>query len=62
MGTPKRKTSHSRLRSRRAANAWKAGTLAVDKATGTRFRSHRVNPTTGQYKGRQVVEVKATKA
>jgi len=61
MGTPKRKTSHSRLRSRRAANRWHAPTLAFDKESGTRFLPHRVNPQTGQYKNRQILEIKADK-
>lgn len=61
MGVPKRKTSLSRIRSRRAANRWKAGNLAVDKETGTRHLSHRVNPATGMYKGRQVITVEAAK-
>lgn len=61
MGVPKRKTSLSRLRSRRAAKRWKAGQLAVDKETGTRHLPHRVNPVTGMYKGRQVITVEAAK-
>ncbi|MDZ4815094.1 MAG: 50S ribosomal protein L32 [Verrucomicrobiota bacterium] len=61
MGTPKRKTSNARLRSRRAANRWKAGTLAFDKESNTWFQAHRVNPATGLYKGRQIVSVEAGK-
>ncbi|MDZ4742315.1 MAG: 50S ribosomal protein L32 [Verrucomicrobiota bacterium] len=61
MGTPKRKTSLSRLRSRRAAKRWKAGQLAFDKESGTSFIPHRINPATGLYKGRQVITVEAAK-
>ncbi|MDK3157122.1 50S ribosomal protein L32 [Kamptonema cortianum] len=61
MGVPKRKTSLSRLRSRRAAKRWKAGALALDKESGTRHIPHRVNPATGMYKGRQIITVEAGK-
>ncbi|MDX2226113.1 MAG: 50S ribosomal protein L32 [Verrucomicrobiae bacterium] len=61
MGVPKRKTSKMRLRIRRSANRWESSELIEDKATGTRHRSHRVNPATGTYKGRQVLTVKADK-
>jgi large subunit ribosomal protein L32 len=55
MGTPKRKTSKMRLRTRKAANAWKAPGLFVDSKTGNRHRPHCVDPKTGTYRGRQVI-------
>ena len=57
MGQPKRKQSKMRSRKRRGANRFKAPTLAVDQTDGTIFRSHRVNPNNGMYRGRQVVDV-----
>lgn len=57
MGVPKRKVSKMRLRTRRAANAFKAPQLSVCPQCGARVRSHRVCPACGYYKGRQVVSV-----
>lgn len=58
MGVPKRKTSKMRLRTRRAANAFKAvPQLSVCSQCGARVRPHRVCPACGYYKGRQVVSV-----
>lgn len=59
MGVPKRKTSKARIRSRKAANAWRPPQLAIDKKTGEVILSHTVNPKTGQYKGRQVLSITA---
>ena len=59
MGVPKRKTSKMRLRTRKAANRKKVVTLRKDKKTGTKHLSHRVDPETGMYRGRQVLTVKA---
>ena len=56
MGQPKRKPSKKRSRTRRGANRFKAPKL-VREADGTRSRPHRVNPETGQYRGRQVEDV-----
>ena len=55
MGVPKRKTSKMRLRTRRAANAWKSPGLYVDPKTGNRHHGHCVDAKTGMYKGRQVI-------
>jgi large subunit ribosomal protein L32 len=59
MGVPKRKTSKARIRSRKAANAWRAPNIQIDKKTGEVVLSHIVNPKTGQYKGRQVLSITA---
>jgi large subunit ribosomal protein L32 len=55
MGVPKRKTSKMRLRTRKAANAWKAPGLYVDPKTGNRHHGHTVDPETGMYRGRQII-------
>ncbi len=57
MGVPKRKQSKQRSRLRRAANRPHAIQLAKDPNDGTLFRPHRVNPVTGIYRGRQVLDV-----
>ncbi|HIV03635.1 MAG TPA: 50S ribosomal protein L32 [Candidatus Spyradosoma merdigallinarum] len=56
MGQPKRKQSKRRSALRRGANQFKAPLLAKD-ADGSAIRPHRVNPATGTYRGRKVVEV-----
>ncbi len=56
MANPKRKQSKRRSALRRAANAFKAPTFARDNDGGL-FRPHRVNPKTGMYRGRQVLDV-----
>ena len=56
MGQPKRKQSKQRSRKRRGANRFQAP-LLVKEADGTFSRSHRVNPETGQYRGKQVLDL-----
>ncbi|MGF1451870.1 MAG: 50S ribosomal protein L32 [Opitutales bacterium] len=56
MAQPKRKQSKRRSRLRRGANHFQAPQLSRD-ADGQLFMPHRVNPTTGMYRGRQVIEV-----
>ncbi len=56
MGQPKRKHSKQRSRKHRGAARFALPKLAKDK-DGTRFRPHRVNPATGVYRGRQVLDV-----
>jgi large subunit ribosomal protein L32 len=56
MGQPKRKHSKQRSRKRRGANRFIAPQLAKD-ADGSVIRSHHVNPETGQYRGRQVLDL-----
>lgn len=57
MANPKRKQSKARSAKRRAANAFKAPELAKDPMDDSLFRPHRVNPKTGMYRGRQVIDV-----
>ena len=56
MGQPKRNHSKQRSRKRRGANRFTAPQLAKD-ADGSVIRPHRVNPETGQYRGRQVLDL-----
>lgn len=56
MGQPKRKNSKQRSRKRRGANRFQAPLLAKE-ADGSLFRPHRVNPETGQYRGKQVLDL-----
>ena len=59
MAVPKRKTSKSRVRSRkRARKATLAGVQACAQC-GAPQESHRVCPSCGYYRGRQVVTVEA---
>ncbi|MBI3886911.1 MAG: 50S ribosomal protein L32 [Opitutae bacterium] len=57
MANPKRKQSKRRSANRRAANALKAPQFSRDPSDGGLFRPHRVNPKTGMYRGRQVLDV-----
>ena len=56
MGQPKRQHSKQRSRKRRGANRFEAP-LLIKEADGTFTRSHRVNPETGQYRGKQVLDL-----
>jgi large subunit ribosomal protein L32 len=57
MANPKRKQSKRRSANRRAANAFKAPQFAKDPSDGSLVRPHRVNPKTGLYRGRQILDV-----
>ncbi|ACD83269.1 50S ribosomal protein L32 [Candidatus Methylacidiphilum infernorum] len=59
MGVPKRITSKSRKRSRKSANRWVPPALSKNKKTGNWVKSHHVDPTTGMYKGKQVLTLKS---
>ncbi|MBI5819181.1 MAG: 50S ribosomal protein L32 [Verrucomicrobia bacterium] len=59
MGVPKRKMSKSRQRSRRKANSWRAPQTGKCPQCGSSAQPHRVCPSCGYYKGRQVVTIKA---
>ncbi|MBA2619912.1 MAG: 50S ribosomal protein L32 [Acidobacteria bacterium] len=58
MPNPKNRHSKSRTRQRRAHDALKTPQYYIDKETGEAMQPHRVNPITGMYKGRQIIEVK----
>lgn len=53
---PKRKVSKSRRNRRRAHDFLSLPNIVMDDDGSYRL-AHHVNPTTGQYKGQQVVEV-----
>ena len=57
MGQPKRKQSKTRSRLRRGAHKTALPLLARE-ADGTLVRWHHVNPETGVYRDRQVLDVK----
>ena len=58
MPNPKRRHSHSRTRQRRAHDALPIPQYYLDKETGEPKVPHRVDPVTGVYKGRQILDVK----
>lgn len=61
MGVPKRKPSRSRQRMRRAYNSvLKLPQLGTCPQCSSPYISHRVCPSCGYYKGRQVVTVQVT--
>ncbi|MFA6564612.1 MAG: 50S ribosomal protein L32 [Verrucomicrobiia bacterium] len=51
--------SKSRQRSRRKANSWRAPQTGKCPQCGSSAQPHRVCPSCGYYKGRQVVTIKA---
>ena len=57
MGVPKRRVSKMRLRTRKATHRPKSPQLSVCPQCSARVRPHRVCPSCGYYKGRQVVSV-----
>jgi len=57
MGVPKRRMSKMRLRTRKASHRPTAPQLSACPQCGARVRPHRVCPSCGYYKGRQVVSV-----
>ena len=57
MGVPKRKVSKARYRTRRSANRYHAAELNVCSHCGAAVISHRVCPSCGYYKGRQIISV-----
>ncbi len=58
MGQPKRKQSKQRSRKRRGANQFELPQLMKDSTDGTLYMPHRVNPSNGTYRGKQVISVK----
>ena len=58
MPNPKRRHSKSRTRQRRAHDALPIPQFYVDEATGEAKVPHRVDPKTGEYKGRKILDIK----
>jgi len=58
MPNPKSRHSKSRTRQRRSHDALKVPQFYIDKDTGEALKPHRIDPKTGMYKGRQIIEVK----
>ena len=56
MAVPKRKTSKSRRDKRRATHSIEAPRVNTCPQCGSPKRAHRICPTCGTYKGREVVE------
>lgn len=59
MPNPKRRHSKARTRQRRAHDAIKAPQFYTDKDSGEAKMPHRIDPKTGTYKGRQIIDVKS---
>jgi large subunit ribosomal protein L32 len=59
MAVPKRKKSKSKIRSRKRSHKEKLETAKACPECGAAQQSHRVCPSCGYYRGRQVVTVKA---
>jgi large subunit ribosomal protein L32 len=59
MGVPKRKTSKMRLRTRKAANRWRAPKLGKCSQCGASVLSHIACPSCGYYNKRQVLTIGA---
>ena len=53
------RSTKSHRNNTRSHHALEKPAIAVDKKTGTKHLRHRVNPTTGEYRGRQVVKAKS---
>jgi large subunit ribosomal protein L32 len=60
MPNPKRRHSKSRTRQRRAHDALPVPQFYLDKDSGESRQPHRIDPKTGMYKGRQIIDVKET--
>ena len=58
MAVPKRKTSPSKRNMRRSHNSIKDINIIIDKESGEPRISHRLDKSTGVYKGRQVLDPK----
>ena len=58
MPNPKRRHSKARTRERRAHDALVTPQFYLDKDTGEAKVPHRIDPKTGMYKGRQIIDVK----
>jgi large subunit ribosomal protein L32 len=58
MAVPKRKTSPSRRGMRRSHHRLEEATYVEDKESGELRRPHHIDPSTGKYRGRQILEPK----
>ena len=58
MAVPKRKTSKSRRNKRRSHHKILPANIIEDKKSGEFRLSHHIDPKTGMYKGRQVLDPK----
>lgn len=58
MPNPKRRHSKTRTRTRRAHDALRVPQYYIDEATGEAKQPHRIDPLTGEYKGRKILDVK----
>jgi len=58
MPNPKRRHSKSRTRKRRSHNALNTPEFYLDKDTGEPMQPHRIDPKTGIYKGRKILNIK----
>ncbi len=61
MAVPKRKTSTSKKNMRRSHLALKEINVILDKDSGEPRISHRIDKSTGMYKGRQILKTKTNK-
>ena len=59
MAVPKRKTSNSKRNMRRSHSALKDVNVIIDKDSGEARLSHRLDKSTGFYKGRQILKSKS---
>lgn len=58
MAVPKRKTSRMRRGNRRSHDKLKAPTYVEDKDSGELRRPHHIDPKSGRYRNRQVLDIK----
>ncbi len=58
MPNPKRRHSKSRTRKRRSHDFLEVPQFYLDKDTGEPLQPHLINPKTGMYKGRKILDVK----
>ena len=59
MAVPKRKTSNSKKNMRRSHKAVRDINIILDKESGEPRLSHKIDKSTGIYKGRQILKVKS---
>ncbi len=58
MAVPKRKTSRMRRGNRRSHDKLKPPTYVEDKDSGELRRPHHIDPKSGRYRNRQVLDIK----